>query len=160
MWSTCSNWPLSLTSGDHAGDKPSTNYSKVHGKGKVKFPYTLCERNHPIHIFPYMDEASKVLECLTSSQQQLSTSYQNLSPNPPLADEVINPNPYLVNPTLFERESHEFVPDQPLVGKMVDLTPPLIYLTFPIESKVHTAQVLLISSSSNELGGNPPVPSR
>lgn len=59
MWSTCSHQPFSLASGDHARDKPSPSDSKVHGKkGKVKFSCRLCEANHPIHLCPYMDEAS------------------------------------------------------------------------------------------------------
>ena len=58
VWSTGSQQPLSSASGDHAGDKPSTSIHKVHRKkGKVKFPYRLCEGNHFIHLCPYMDEA-------------------------------------------------------------------------------------------------------
>lgn len=69
VWSIGSHRPLSSASGDHAGDKPLAGDSKVHGKkGKVKFPCKLCEGNHPIHLCPYMDEASKVLENLTASQ--------------------------------------------------------------------------------------------
>jgi hypothetical protein len=66
---------------------------------------------------------------------------------------VIDQNSSLVNPTLSESESHESILDQPLVEKMVDLTPPSVNRTFPIESEPHTAQVLLVSSVSNELGG-------
>jgi len=41
-------------------EKESTSDSKVHGKkGKAKFPSKLCEENHPIQIFPFMNEASK-----------------------------------------------------------------------------------------------------
>lgn len=66
VWSTSSHQPSSSASRDHAGDTPSTSDSKVHGKkGKIKFPCRLCEGNHHIHLFPYMDEASKVLETLT-----------------------------------------------------------------------------------------------
>lgn len=69
MWSIGSHQPLSSASRDHTHDKPSTSNSKVHGKkGKVKFPYKLCEGNNPIHISPYMHEASKVLEKLTASE--------------------------------------------------------------------------------------------
>lgn len=76
MCSIGSHEPLSSAFGDHAGDKPSTSNSKVHGKkGKVKFPYRLCEGNHPIHIFPYMDEDSKVLENITTSQPQFLANY-------------------------------------------------------------------------------------
>jgi hypothetical protein len=78
VWSTGSHRPLSSASGDHAGDKPSTSNSKVHGKkGKVKFPCKLCEGNHPIHLCPLMDEASKELENLTASQPHLPTGYQS-----------------------------------------------------------------------------------
>jgi len=61
VWSIGSHRPLSSTYGNHAGDKSSTSDSKVHWKkGKVKFPCKLCEGNHPNHLFPYMDEDSKV----------------------------------------------------------------------------------------------------
>lgn len=65
------------TSQDHVGDKTLTTNSKAHGKkGKVKFPYSLCESNNPIHLFPYMDESSKVSENVTASQPSLLASYQ------------------------------------------------------------------------------------
>lgn len=41
---------------------------------------------------------------------------------------------------------------------MADLIPPSVDCTFPVESEHHTAQVLLVSLYSNELGGNPIVP--
>jgi len=71
-----------------------------------------------------MDESSKLFENLTTYQPCLLANYQKISPNPPLVDEVINQNLSPVNPTLSEHESHEFVPNQLLVEKMVDLTPP------------------------------------
>ena len=95
-----------------------------------------------------MDEASKVLEKLTISQPHLPVGYQNISPNPPLVDEVIDQNTNPVNPTLSERESHETVPIQPLVENMVESTPPSIDHTFPIESELHTTQVLLENQST------------
>lgn len=104
-----------------------------------------------------MDEASKILENLTTSQPHLPNGYQNISPDPPLVGEVIDHNSSLVNPTLFERESHETFSNQPLVEKKVDLIPPLVDHTFPIESDIHTAQVLLVSSYSNEIEGSPPI---
>jgi len=71
---------------------------------------------------------------------------------------VIDKNSYLVNPNLYECESHEFVSDKPLVENIVD--PILLSFDhiYPIESEFHTAQVLLVSSDSKELGGNPPIP--
>ena len=91
VWSTGSHRPLSSTSGAHVGDKPST--SKSHGKkGKVKFPYKLCEGNHPIHLFPLLDEASKELENLIASQPRLPTRYRKFFPDPSLVYHVIDQN--------------------------------------------------------------------
>ena len=81
-----------------------------------------------------MDEASKVLENLKAFQPRLPTGYQKLSPNPPLTDDVIHLN--LVNPTLSERESHESIPNQTSIEKMIDLIPPLGDCTFLVESGI------------------------
>ena len=114
MWSACSHQPLSSASGNHAGDKTSTSNDKDYGKkGKVKFPYKLCEGNHPSHIFPLLDEASKELENLIASQPHLLIGYQKLSLDPSPVDQVIDQNPYLVNPALSESESCESVLVQP-----------------------------------------------
>ena len=61
---------MSSTYKDHAGDTPSTSGIKFHvNEGNVKFPCRLCDGNHPIHLFPYLDEAKKVLDnCPTSPQ--------------------------------------------------------------------------------------------
>jgi len=59
-WSSHSHHLVSSTYGDHDGDTPSTSDNKVHGnKGKVKFPYRLCEGNHPIHLCPYLDKPKR-----------------------------------------------------------------------------------------------------
>ena len=61
---------MSSTSGDHVGDTPSTSGSKVHGKkDKVKFTCRLCEGNHPIHLFPDLDEVKTVLDNHPTSPQ-------------------------------------------------------------------------------------------
>ena len=63
---------------------PSTSDFHVLGKkGKVRFPYRLCKGSHQTHIFPHMDEASKLLENLTVPQQKIPTGYRKLSPNLP-----------------------------------------------------------------------------
>jgi len=150
---------LSSASVDHNGDIPSSSDSKAHGKkAKVKFSYRLCEGNHPIHLFPRMDEASKFLDNLTASQPHLLTGYQKLSLDPPLVDQVIDQNSSLVNPTLSKSESRESISNQPLVKKMVHSIPLSFDRVYPIESEVRTPQVLLVSSDSKELGGNPHVP--
>ena len=71
---------------------------------------------------------------------------------------MIDQKSSLVNPTLFESESHGSILDQPLVEKMVDLVLPSVNRASVVESEPHTAQVLLVSSVSNEMEGNPPIP--
>ena len=85
-------------------------------------------------------------------------AYRKLSSDPSLVDPVIDQNSSVVNPTLSKSESRESFLDQTLVEKLVDLTPPSVNYTFLVESEPHTAQVLLVSSVSNELEGNPPNP--
>lgn len=81
---------------------------------------------------------------------------------------MIDPIPSPVNPILFERESHESVPNQPLVEKVVDSIPPSIYCTLPLEGQisdrslpfeveVNTTRVLLISLDPIEQGDISPV---
>lgn len=62
-----------------------------------------------------MDEASKLLEKLTTPQQKLPTGYRKISPNPPLVDEMIYPTPSSINLTLPWRQFHESFSNQPLV---------------------------------------------
>ena len=71
-----------------------------------------------------MEKASKVLENLITSQPRLLVGYHKLFPNPPLVDGVIDQNLNPINPTLYERESYESIPNQPLVEKMIDLIQP------------------------------------
>ena len=68
--------------------------------GKVKFPYRLCEGNHPIHLFPYLDEDKKVLDNCPTSPQRLPSGYMRLSLNPLLVDKLTDPNQPLVKLTL------------------------------------------------------------
>ncbi len=83
-----------------------------------------------------------------------------LSLNPSLADKVTNLNQPLVKPTLSECESHESIPDQSHVEETIDPISPSVNRTFPVESEYDTTKVLFVSLDSNELGGNPPIPSR
>ena len=71
---------------------------------------------------------------------------------------MIDQKSSLVNPILSKSGSHESVLDQLLVEKPVGLTPPSFNHTFPVESESHTTQVLLVSSVSNKMDGNPPIP--
>ena len=152
-WSSHSHHHVSSTSGDNAGDTPSTSDSKVHGKkGKVKFPCRLCEGNHPIHLCPYQDEAKKVLDNHPDSPQRLPSGYRKLSINPSLVDELTDQNQPSVEPTLSESESYESIPDpNQQIEVTIDPISPLVNLAFPEESEYDTTQVIFVSSDSNEL---------
>ena len=62
-----------------------------------------------------MDEASYLLEKITLVQQNLPTGYRRFSPNPSLVDEVVDPTPYLVDPTLLMKI------DLPSIDEVVNL---------------------------------------
>jgi hypothetical protein len=67
-WSTHPCQPMSSASEQHADDFPSTSHDTVgKKKSRVKFPCVLCKGSHLTHLFPRMDEASKLLEDMTVS---------------------------------------------------------------------------------------------
>ena len=138
---------------------PSTSDSQVpRKKGKVRFPCKLCKGSHQTHIFPHMDEASKLLENLTVPQQEFPTGYRKLLPNLPSTDEVIDVISSTVDPTFpLESETHVTQVDDPLVDQVVDSISHSIDPTFSLESEHHTAQVLFVTSDSSTPGGISPV---
>ena len=82
---------LPLASGSHIDGTSSTSHDKTHKKqGKITNPCKLCEGYHPIHLFPYMDEATRVLDNPTFSAPCLLAGYQKLSSSPPLVDSTID----------------------------------------------------------------------
>jgi hypothetical protein len=97
-WSTHPRQPMSSASEQHVDDFPSTSHDTVgKKKSRVKFPCMLCKGSHLTHLFPCMDEASKLLEDMTVSQPQLPAPYCKLSINPPIVDGMITPVPSPVN---------------------------------------------------------------
>lgn len=136
------------------------------GKGKIQIRCRLCEGNHPLHLCPLMDKASVVLESLTTPSPQLPIGYQRLSAaaDRPPPDNEIGSHSSLVQASLPEPGCVQLVPDQPLVGKSVDSSPPLAHSL----SDENHAHVLLVSSDSPEsrndslnpaaLEGSPSVP--
>ena len=138
---------------------PSTSDSQVPGKkGKVRFPCKLCKGNHQTHIFPHMDEASKLLENLTVPQQEFPTGDCKLSPNLSLTDGVIDLISSTVNPTLpLQSETHITQLDGPFVDQVADSISHSVDPTLPLESELHTAQVFLVTSDSSMPGGISPV---
>jgi hypothetical protein len=126
---------MSSTSEQHVDDTPSTSQDIVgKKKSRVKFPCMLCKGIHLTHLFPRMDEASKLPKDITVSQPQLPVVYRKLSLNPPVVDGMITLNPSQVNPidhfinlvtSLFE-----------LVDKVVDLIPSSVNLVSPQRVKL------------------------
>jgi hypothetical protein len=75
---------MSSTSEQHVDDLPSTSHNTLgKKKSRVKFPCMLCKGSHQTHLFPRMDEASKLLEDMTISQPQLPAAYRKLTLDPP-----------------------------------------------------------------------------
>ena len=141
VWAHDRDRPAS-SSGDH-GDATLTARN-VKGKGKIRLPCRLCEGNHPLHLCPFMDRASIILESLTAPSPQLLVGYQRLSAiaerSP--ADKEINQDSSLVQPPLPASGSAKPIPDQPLVGKSVDSSSPPADHSI---SEEHHSPLLLIS---------------
>ena len=101
---------MSSASSHHIDDPPSTSDSVVKSrKGNVINPCLLCKDMHFTYLCLHMDEASNLLEYIIVSYQQLPTSYRNLSFDIPLVDQVVDPSPSLVDPTLPLKSELEVV---------------------------------------------------
>jgi hypothetical protein len=67
-WSTHPRQPMSLAYEQHADKPPSTSHDMIgKNKSRVKFPCMLCKGSNLTHLFPFMDEASKLLEDMNVS---------------------------------------------------------------------------------------------
>jgi hypothetical protein len=186
-WSTCPHQMMSSASEQHVDDLPSTSQDTIgKKKSRVKFRCMLCGGSHQNHLFPHMDEASKLLEDMTISHPQLPYSYRKLTLNPPVVDGMINLIPSLVSSvdhvvnmvkSLVELDHKVFDPipssvdPTPLLEsetQVIVLFPPVdpiiplenvsqvIDLTLSLESKPSYAHVFLIDTESTVLGCIPP----
>jgi hypothetical protein len=142
---------------------PSTSEHKVgEKKNRVKFPCRLCEGSHQTHLFPRMDEASKLLEDITVFQQQLPTDYCNFSPNLPLVDQAVDLIPSSVDPTLPLKSEVKLVdpipslvdPTLPFKSQVqvVDMTPLSVYPALPLKSEVGTANIFFSLQMTTDKG--------
>jgi hypothetical protein len=135
---------MSSTSEQHVDDLPSTSQDTVgKKKSRVKFPCMLCKGSHLTHLFPRMDEASKLLEDMTVSQPQLPAAYRKLTLNPPVVDGMINLVPSSINPVDHAVNLVTSLVEP--VDKVVDPIPSSVNPTLPLESE--TQVVDLIPSS-------------
>lgn len=153
---------MSSTFGDHVDSTPSTSNSEIHGqKGKVKVPGRLCEGDHTLHHCPFLDEAKRVLDNHPTSPQQLPSGYRKLSPSPLLVENFTNITQLSIETPLTESEYFESIPHQSQqVEVTIDPVLPSEDHAFHEESKNNTIQILFVTSESDELGGNPPIPSQ
>jgi hypothetical protein len=134
VWSTHPRQPMSPALEQHDDDPPSTSQDTIGKKeSRVKFQCMLCKGSHLTHLFPHMDEASKLLEDMTISQPQLPAAYRKLSLNPPVVDGMITSVPSPVNPVdhVINLVTSLVEP----VDKVVDLIPSLVNPTLPSESE-------------------------
>jgi hypothetical protein len=133
-WSTHPRQPMSLASEQHADNPPSTSRDTVgKKKSRVKFPCMLCKGSHLTHLFPCMDEASKLLEDMTVSQPQLPAAYRKLSLNPPVVDGMINPVSLSVS--LVDQVVNLVTSLDEPVDQVVDTIPSSVNPTLPLESE-------------------------
>jgi hypothetical protein len=138
--STCPRHPMSSASEQHVDDLPSTSQDTVgKNKSRVKFLCRLCRGIHQNHLFPCMDEASKLLEDMTISQPQLSATYRRLTLNPPIVDGMINSVPSSVSPV--DQVVNLVTPLVELVDKVVDSIPSSVDPTLPFESETQVVDL-------------------
>jgi hypothetical protein len=115
-------------------DLPSTSQDPVgNKKRRVKFLCILCGGSHQTHLFPCMDEASKLLEDMIVSQPQLPAAYHKLTLDPPVVDGMINLVPSSVS--LVDQIVNMVTSLVEPVDKVVDLIPSLFHLTLSLESE-------------------------
>jgi hypothetical protein len=131
---------MSSASEQHVDDLPSTSQDTVgKKKSRVKFPCMLCGGSHQTHLFPRMDEASKLLEDMTVSQPQLPVSYHKLTLNPPVVDGMINLVPSSVS--LVDHVVNMVTSLVEPVDKVVDLIPSSVDPTLPLESETQAVDL-------------------
>jgi hypothetical protein len=140
VWSTNLRQPMSSAFDHHANDLPSTSQNIVgKKKSRVKFLCMLCGRTHQTHIFPRMDEASKLLEDMIVYQRQLSITCHSLTLNPLFIDDMIHPVPSSVS--LVDQVVNLVTSLVESVYKVFDLIPSLIDSTVPLESETQAVDM-------------------
>ena len=131
-----SQQPPLPTFDSHVSDHSSINDNKVKGKkGRVKFPCKLCSRSHLTYLCPCKEEDSKLLRDSVISQQKPMDCSQNPCPKQPLVEEVVDPKPSSINPTLSSKRDenitlvsfvNSYLPSQGGIPSMVPLPRPKV----------------------------------
>jgi hypothetical protein len=124
---------MSSASEQHVDDLPSTSQDTIgKKKSRVKFSCMLCRGSHQTHLFPRMDEASKLLEDMNISKPQIPAAYRKLTLDPPVVYGMINPVPSSVN--LVDHVVNVVTSLVDRIDKVVGLIPSSVDPTLPLES--------------------------
>lgn len=157
---------MSSTPDNQVDNAPSTSENEVNRhKGKVRVLCRLCEGDHTLHCCPFMDEAKNILDNYPTSPQQLPPGYKKLLPSPSLVENPVDITQLSIEPPIIESETFESIPNQSQLVEMVvdpilpSENPPLDEIVSK-EDENNTVQILFADIESNELGGNPPIPSQ
>jgi hypothetical protein len=96
--------------------------------------------SHLTHLFPHMDEASKLLEDMTMSKPQLLVAYRKITLNPPVVDGMLNLVPSSVS--LVDHVVNMVTSLVEPVDKVVDLIPSSVDPTFSLESATQLVDLI------------------
>jgi hypothetical protein len=131
---------MSSTSKQHVDDLSSASQDTVgKNKSRVNFLCMLCKGSHLNHLFPRMDEASKLLEDMTISQPQHPAAYHKLTFNPPVVDGMIDLAPSSVS--LVDHVVNLVTSLVEPVDKVVDPIPSSVNPTLPLESETQAVNL-------------------
>jgi hypothetical protein len=139
-WYTHPCQPMSSSYEQHDDALPSTSQDTVEKKkSRVNFLCRLCGGSHQTHIFPHMDEASKLLEDMIVLQPPLLVAYHSLTLNPPVVDGMINMVPSLVGSA--DQVVNMVMSLVKTVEKVVDMIPSSFDPTLPLESETQAVDL-------------------
>ena len=142
----------------------STSENEVNGKkGRFKFPCRLCEGDHALHYFPFLDEAKRVLDNHPVSPQWLPPGYKKLLPSPSLVENLTDTLLLSVEAPTIEDKLSESTPNQSqqvemAVNPILSSEGPPSNDTVAKENENDTVQILFVNVDSDEHGGNIPIP--
>ena len=123
----------------------------------------MCEGNHALHRFPFLDEAKSVLDNRPTSPQQLLPGYKKLLPSPSLVENLTDMPLLSVEMPIIEDKPCESTPDQSqqvetAVDPVLSSEGPSLDDTITEENESDTVQILSVNTDSDEHGGNIPIP--
>jgi hypothetical protein len=146
VWPTRPCQPMSSISKQHSYDLLSTSqYIVGKKKSRVKLLCMLCRGIHQNHLFPHMDEASKLLEDIISSQPQLLFSYRKITLDQPIVNGMINMVPSTVS--LVDHVVNLVMSLVAPVEKVVDMIPFSINPTLLLESATQAVDLFPLVDS-------------